>query len=375
MALTRRRFVETIGGAGVSLVGGSAGTTQTRTYTPPPADPNAIRLDSNENPNAPGPAVTKAVMDALAQAGNRYPRTLVIHLAESLAKVHGVSRDNIFLGAGSGELLKAAVPAFVDAKRALVAGLPTFETCTSTARALGLPVREVAVDASMRLDLSGMEDAAGGAGLLYFCNPNNPTSTICPTREVEAMIDRLAQRSPETTILVDEAYAHFVESRDYSSLAARAAKDRRVLVLRTFSKVYGLAGLRIGYAIGHPDTLAALRLQTTSDFLTVTSVAAAIAALGDEALVRDQVLQNRAARAATVKVFQDLGFTVYPSEANFILVDVKRRPDEFLVACRERSVSVGRPFPGLKTQARISIGTADEMQRAAVVFKAVLAKA
>ena len=374
MALTRRRFVEALGAAGASsMMGGSAGALQTRAYTPPPQNPNAIRLDSNENPNAPGPSVTKAVMEALTQ-GNRYPRN-VVNLADGLAKLHGVARENIFVGAGSGELLKAAVPAFVDSKRSLVAGLPTFETCTGTARALGLPVREVMVDASMRLDLPAMEEAAGGSGLVYFCNPNNPTSTIWPTRDIEAMIDRLAQRSPETVIIVDEAYAHFVESPDYKSLAARAAKDRRVLVFRTFSKVFGLAGMRVGYAVGHPDTLGALRLTTTSGFLPVTSVAAAIAALGDETLVREQVQGNRAARAATVKAFQDLGFKVFPSEANFILVDVQRTPEEFIAACRQHNVSIGRPFQGLRTQVRISIGTADEMQRAAVVFKNILAKA
>jgi histidinol-phosphate aminotransferase len=373
MALTRRRFVKTLGAASVTSLGGSASPAQTRSYTLPPADPNAIRLDSNENPNAPGPSVAKAVMEALAQ-GHRYPRNAA-QLAELLAKAHGVSSDNVFVGAGSGELLKASVPAFVDAKRPLVTGLPTFDTCARVARSLGLAVREVPVDSSMRLDLKAMEDAAGGAGLLYFCNPNNPTSTMWPTRDVEAMIDRLGQRSPETVILVDEAYAHFVESPEYKSLASRAAKDRRLLVLRTFSKVYGLAGLRIGYAVGHPDTIAALRLHTTSDFLAVTSIAAAIAALGDEALVRDQVQRNREARAATIKVFQDLGLTVFPSEANFILVDVKRRQDEFIGACRERSVSLGRPFSGLSTQVRISIGTTDEMRRAAEVFKAVLAKA
>lgn len=375
MALTRRRFVEALGVAGVSVLGGSAraGQGPSPTAMRPAADvANLIRLDSNENPNAPGPAVTKAVMDALT-LGNRYPRNF-IDLGEQLAKLHGVARENVLLGAGSGEFLKSAIPAFVDSKRPLVAGLPTFETCTGTARSLGLPVREVPVDASLRLDLPAMEDAAGGAGLVFFCNPNNPTGAMWPTKDVEGMIDRLAQRSPETVILVDEAYAHFVETRDYWSLAARAAKDRRVLVTRTFSKVFGLAGMRVGYAIGHKDTIAALRLTTTSGFLSVTSVAAALAALGDEAFIAQQVQANRATRASTTKMFQDLGFKVFPSDANFILVDVQRKPEDFQNACRERGVLVGRPFPGLKTHARITLGTAEEMQRAAAVFKAVLTK-
>jgi histidinol-phosphate/aromatic aminotransferase/cobyric acid decarboxylase-like protein len=233
-------------------------------------------------------------------------------------------------------------------------------------------VREVAVDASFRLDLPAMEDAAGGAGLVFFCNPNNPTGTTWPTKDIEAMIDRLAQRSPETVILVDEAYAHFVETDGYWSLAGRAAKDRRVLVTRTFSKVYGLAGLRIGYAIGHKDTIAALKLTTTSGRLPVTSVAAALAVIADESLIREEVRSNREARSAITKSLQDLGFNVLPSDTNFILVDVRQKPEDFQAACKKSQVIVGRPFPGLPSHARISVGSVEEMKGAALVFKSVL---
>lgn len=379
MALTRRRFVEALGAASASVLGGSAQAAAqggppygARGGAPSAADANLMKLDQNENPYAPGPGITKAVMEALT-SGHRYPRNIA-DLAAAVAKAHGVSRENVLLGAGSGELLRSVVPAFVDSKRPLVAGLPTFETCTRTAMSLGLPVREVAIDASLRLDLPAMEDAAAGAGLLFFCNPNNPTGTTWPTKDVEDMINRLGQRSPETLVLIDEAYAQFVESKDYWSLAGRAAKDRRILVTRTFSKACGLAGMRIGYAIGHKDTIATLRLTTTSGFLPVTSVAAALAALSDEGLVRQQVQANNQTRGAAAKGFEDLGFKVYPSDANFILVDVQRKAEEFQAACRERGIAVGRPFPGLPTHSRISIGTAEEMQKAALVFKAILAK-
>ena len=379
MALTRRRFVGALGSvAGASVLGGPAHAGQggppfgARSSMSAAEAANLIKLDQNENPYAPGPSITKAVMEALTQ-GNRYPRNIA-DLVGALAKSHGVARENVLLGAGSGELLRSAIPAFVDSKRPLVAGLPTFETCTRTAVSLGLPVREVAVDASLRLDLPTMEDAAAGAGLLFFCNPNNPTGTTWPTKDVEAMIDRLGQRSPETVVLVDEAYAQFVENPNYWSLAARAARDRRILVTRTFSKACGLAGMRVGYAIGHKDTIATLRLTTTSGFLPVTSIAAAIAALADETFVRQQIVANNQTRAIAAKTFEDLGFKVFPSDANFILVDVQRKPEEFQAACRERGIAVGRPFPSLPTHSRISIGTAEEMQKAAAVFKAVLAK-
>lgn len=380
MPLTRRRFVESIGAATATMTFGAGpslaqapGPAPARPYVPPPPDPLAIRLDSNESPNAPGPAVTKAVMDALTQ-GNRYPRN-VFDLAEALAKVHGVTRDNIFVGAGSGELLKAAVPAFVDSRHGLVSVLPTFNTCVGVAKSLNLPAREVPVTDAMLLDFPALEAASTDAGLVYLCNPNNPTATLVPTKDIEGLLDRLAQRSPDTVTILDEAYAHFVESPEYRSLAARAANDRRLLVFRTFSKVYGLAGLRVGYAIGHPETLARLRMRATSDFLTVTSIAAAIAALAEPDTVTSRVASNREARALTVQEFQSLGLKVFPSEANFILVDVKRPAAEFFAACRKEHVSIGRPFSGLTTQVRISIGTVDEMRRATAVFKRLLTAA
>ena len=240
---------------------------------------------------------------------------------------------------------------------------------------MGFPVREVPVDPSLRLDLPAMEAAALGAGLVFFCNPNNPTGTTWPTKAVEGMIDRLTAASPDTVVIVDEAYAHFVERSDYASLAGRAAKDKHVVVMRTFSKVFGLAGMRIGYAIGHKETIDRLRKTTTSGMIPVTSAAAAIAALKDEALVKQQVQRNNETRASVTKLFGDLGFTVFPSDANFVLVDVKRPPEAFQAACREHGVFVGRPFPGLKTHSRISFGTSDEMVRAAAVFKSVLKNA
>ena len=172
---------------------------------------------------------------------------------------------------------------------------------------------------------------------------------------------------------LDEAYADFVSIKDYTTLSGRAARDRNLLVLRTFSKAFGLAGLRVGYAIGHKDTIAKIKLSMSTDFLSITSVAAAIAALEDETLLRGQVEANRLTRASTVKFFNDLGFAVAPSEGNFILVDIQRKPDAFQAACKAQGVLVGRPFPGLATHSRITLGTAAEMERATAVFKAVLA--
>ena len=374
MALTRRRFVEALGATGVTALAHRPAFAQGGAPAPaPPAEAALIRLDQNENPYGPGPRVVKAMVDAMSR-GHRYPYSATAELRDAVAALHGVARDSVLLSAGSGELLRSSVLAFVDGKRALVAGLPTFEACTSTAEAMGYPVRAIPIDGALRLDLPAMEAAASGAGLVFFCNPNNPTGTTWPTRDLEAMIDRLAASSPDTVILVDEAYAQFVERDDYKSLATRAARDKRVFVTRTFSKAFGLAGMRVGYAIGHPDTIATLRRVTTSGQIPVTSSAAALAALRDEGLIHSAILQNKTARASASRVFEEMGFKVFPSDANFILVDVRRPAADFQAACREQGVLVGRPFAGLKTHSRISFGTPEEMRRAATVFKAVLSR-
>ncbi len=158
------------------------------------------------------------------------------------------------------------------------------------------------------------------------------------------------------------------------SLASRAAREKRILVTRTFSKAFGLAGMRVGYAIGHAETIARQRRATTSGPIPVTSSAAALAALRDEGLVRTAVQRNKAARAAASRIFEDLGFKVFPSDANFILVDVKRPAGDFQAACKKQGVLVGRPFAGLKTYSRISFGTPEEMVRAGAAFKTILSQ-
>jgi histidinol-phosphate aminotransferase len=378
MVMSRRFFVRALGISGAATLGAGralplAAEPQVGPGSAAPVPPGAIKLDQNENPFGPGPRVLEAIREA-ATRGNRYPRNAA-DLVEALAKHHAVKRDNVLIGLGSGELLRASVPAFVSATRPLVAGLPTFETCTLTARRMNFPLREVAVDKDLRLDLAGMEDAAGGAGLVFLCNPNNPTGTLQPTREVSALIDRVAARSPETVVLVDEAYHHYVEDKSYETLAPRAARDRRVLVTRTFSKIHGLAGLRVGYAIGHKDTLELLRAQMTSGYLPVTSVAAALAALEDEAEVKRQIALNRETRSFARTFIEKAGYAVADSHTNFLLVGVRRDAAEFQRACRDAGVLVGRPFPPLAEWSRVGIGAPDEMRRAVELLARVLGAA
>jgi histidinol-phosphate aminotransferase len=297
MSLSRRLFVRSLGVAGATALSARSGWESALAQdvaTPvKPTGPPPIKLDANENPYGPSPAVAKAVAEALAKSGNRYPRNTQ-DLIDALAKHHEVPKDNILIAAGSGELLRVAIPAFTGPTRALVAPLPTFETCTGAARRMNFPVRELVVDKALRLDLAGLDDAAGGAGLLYLCNPNNPTGTVVPTKEIAAICDRLAARSPETFVLLDEAYHHFVADKSYETMIPRAVKDRRVVVTRTFSKIYGLAGFRVGYGLCPPDVAAAcLKVKNAFD-VTQSALDAALASLD----AGDEVARRRAETSA-----------------------------------------------------------------------------
>jgi histidinol-phosphate aminotransferase len=383
MPLSRRTFVRTLslGGAGAlgaSLVAarghealawaldGGAG----QGLRPPPD--GALRLDSNENPHGPSAAALDAVRGAFGEAA-RYPGDATAALAEAVAAAHGVKRENVLLGVGSTEVLRMAVLAFTARDRALVTAAPTFETPTRVAEAAGVPVRAVRVDGALRLDLGAMADRAPGAGLVFVCNPNNPTGTVHPAAAVRDLVDRVRRGSPETVVLVDEAYHEFVDDPGYATAVPLALADPRVVVARTFSKAFGLAGLRVGYAIGLPPALDAMRRHQLTLGVGVLGAAAALATLGERDFVARQRALNREARELTRRFLADGGWAVAPSHANFLLVDVRRDARAFQQACATRGVLVGRPFPPLATHARISIGTLDEMRRALPVFRDVLA--
>lgn len=380
--LSRRRFFQDIGRGGAGALAGSwvafrghealAGLpSEARVQALKGGDRGLIRLDSNENPLGPSAVALEAVRANFGEAG-RYPDNPAVELTDALAKLHGVTDVNIVLGSGSGEVLRMAVYAFTSATRPLVQGLPTFEEAGRYAEIIGTPVVSVPVDARRRLDLDGMAAKATGAGLIFFCNPNNPTGTVHGAAAVSDFIGRVLKSSPETVVLVDEAYHHYVEAPSYASAVPLALEDPRVVVCRTFSKAYGMAGLRVGYAVGHAETIARLRRQKLSNNVNQLGAAAAIAALGDPEAIERERTRNRQVREMTRRALADMGFASDESHTNFIMVDIRRDAKQFQAACRKLGVAVGRPFPPLTQMARISIGTEDEMRQAIAVFRKVL---
>jgi histidinol-phosphate aminotransferase len=380
MALSRRGFVRTlgVGAAGVfsgALVGarGAEAWQATGGRAPSPGSGPLVRLDSNENPLGPGPRTVEAIRAALGEA-SRYPHRAGDSLPEAIARFHAVPKEQVLVACGSGEILRIAVEAFVSPARPLVAALPTFETCTRTAQFLKYPVHEVPVDDHLALDLAAMEDrAAAGAGLVFFCNPNNPTGPVHGRTRVADFVAHVTKRAPDTMILIDEAYHDYVDDPSYSTAVPLALESPQVVVSRTFSKVYGLAGLRIGYAIGRRETLDRLAGWKLGNGINILGIRAAIAAVGDRAHVEEGRAANRRGREALRRSFVDMGYRVAESQGNFILVDVRRDAEAFAKECRAQGIAVGRPFPPLTTWSRITVGTEPEMRQATDVFRKVLA--
>ena len=392
--LTRRKFVSTVGiGAGAAAGAwiASRGRENSLWAALEPelsaqaaaqASAAPIILSSNENPLGPGKAVLDAITASYGPAGavpGRYSNQSGA-LVDALAKHHGVQPANIVLGCGSTQILRSATHLFTARTKAMVGTIPTYEECAGYADMMGHPVRAVPLDPNFNVDLGRLADAARGAGLVFFCNPNNPVATYVGARATRDFLSRVNRISPETTILVDEAYFDYVTAPDHATHIPQAVEDPRIIVARTFSKAYGMAGLRIGYAVGHVDTIRKMAQWdggSGSSSLNVLSMHAATAAVGqDSSFITKERARNTEVRDFTMKWFSDRGMRPTESQANFMFVNIGRPVAPFREACAAKGVRVARNVPPFEnTHCRISFGTMEEMQKAVAVFGEVLGKA
>ena len=376
MATSRRDFLHLLGVNGVAAAtwrpaAGQAASQRTQDRMRQEAA-GSIRLSSNENSHGPGQAVLDAIQSAFPRV-NRYSFAGTSDVQATLARKLSVQPEQIVLGCGSSEILDAAVIAFTSPERGVVTASPTFELVGDLARHMSHAVVEVPVTDTLELDLGQMADKAAGAGLIYICNPNNPTGTLHGGKPIEEFVAAALKREPKVTILIDEAYHEYVERADYKSAIPIALSEPRVIVSRTFSKIYGIAGLRCGYAVGHPDSIRQVSKWLDPLRISVLTTRAALTALADPNRVPAQRQFNHDARTYTEGLLRDAGFPSIASEANFLMVNVKRDIRQFQAACRERGVEIARPFPPLLTYARITIGTMDEMHKAGEAFRQALA--
>jgi histidinol-phosphate aminotransferase len=390
MALSRRNFVRTVGiGAAGALTTSFIGARGRENFIWSALDApleaaqsGTIIISSNENPMGPGQKVLDAIQAAFGADGSRPGRYSgsARNLIDALAKQHGVKPENIVLGCGSTQILRTVTHVFTAKDRPLVATIPTYEECADYAALMGHEVVGVALDSEFKPDLDRFAAASKGAGLVFYCNPSNPSSTYVGAKATRDFITRLNSQSPDTTILVDEAYFEYVTDPDHETFIPMAVQDPRVIVARTFSKAYGMAGLRIGYAVGHPETIkkmAAWDAGSGTSSLNVLAMHGAVAAVEQDAsFITNERARNAAVRDFTMKWFADRGMKPADSQTNFMFVDVGRPVRQFREACAAKGVRVARDFPPFeKTHCRIAFGTMEEMQAAVKVFADVLGKA
>jgi histidinol-phosphate aminotransferase len=309
-----------------------------------------------------------------------------------LAKLNDVNRDQILLGDGSGEILKVCASAFtgpmsndngaidlarptrgpaltfIPGRGRMIVADPTFEAILNHARINRAEVVKVPLTSSYAHDLPKML-AAASEGLVYICNPNNPTASITPKSDLRDFIKRAPK---QTMILVDEAYHHYADSPDYESVIPMVKDHSNLIVARTFSKIYGMAGLRCGYCVAQRETIQRLRPHQTWDSMNIMAVVAALASLNDADQVPNGRKMNSQTKQFVLSEVNKLGHQNIPSQANFVMIDVKRSVVPLIGGLRERGVQVGRLFPALPNHMRVTIGKQAEMETFLTAFREIV---
>ncbi len=328
-----------------------------------------VKISNNENPYGPSQGVRGAMTKAFEESHMYIGAN---GITEAIATHHGLETDNILLGAGSTETLKTIDDAFLQGGGNIVGAEPTYEVTYRYLTNTHAEGNIIPLTSDYRHDLHAMADAVNyGTRFVYVCNPNNPTGTIVSDAEIQDFLDHV----PENMIVViDEAYHHFVEDPAYSSAIKYVKEGRNVIVTRTFSKVYGIAGLRLGYGIAKPELISRMRPFNLGS-INVIAKSAGVQAL-DEPETEARVIQlNNSIKKRVIGQLGDLGYEVIPSETNFFMVGIGRDIDPVRRAFQERNVEIGRRFPPMTEHLRISVGTEAEMDRFMEVWNEVMGPA
>jgi histidinol-phosphate aminotransferase len=326
---------------------------------------DAVMIDSNENPLGPCRAACDA-MSTILPLGGRYSDNLTDDLANTFAQIEGLAPDYVRATVGSTPPLLSSVMAFTSPKKSFVTADPGFEAGLHMAPVVGARVVKVPITKTYAHDVKAMLASAPDAGLFYVCNPNNPTGTLTPHSDIEYLV---ANKPKDAIVLVDEAYIHFSEAPSALDLV-KAGKD--VVVLRTFSKVYGMAGIRCGFVIARPELADRAIEHGGLNFMPVTGVVAATASLKDAQLVPERRRINASIRQQTFEWLDRNGYSYIPSEANFFLLDTKRPGTEVRDAMAKENVLIGRVWPVMPTWVRVTVGTQGEMEKFQAAFQKVM---
>lgn len=365
LTLSRRSFAKVIGaGAAITALPPMAFIANGQTTsTEGPA-----RLHFNENPFGPSPAARRA-LERVSDVAWQYPGAMRDALIAALAKLHGVESDHILPGNGSSEILHTAGTSLVTPARGVLVADPTYEALEQYAASVGAPTTKIPLTRAWAHDTAAMLASKRTHGVIYICNPNNPTASITPKAAVHEVIVRAPA---DSVVIVDEAYAEYVASPDYESVVPMVSRHPNLLVLRTFSKIHGLAGLRIGYAIAQPALLGRLRARQARNTLNAAALSAALASLEDRKWLEESRGRNATVRDHAIAELARMEFTTIPTHANFFMVDVRREIRPLADAMRAGGVAVGRPFPPLTTHLRVTVGTEPQMEKFLGLFRDIV---
>jgi histidinol-phosphate/aromatic aminotransferase/cobyric acid decarboxylase-like protein len=327
--------------------------------------PDAVRINANENPAGPCAAALEACFRA-ARDGGRYQYEEASELAEVVARQEGLEREHVLPYPGSSLALHHAVMAFTSPEKPLVTAEPGYEAPAHAATFVGAKVVRVPLRSGAAAhDVKAMLAVGRNAGLFYVCNPNNPTGTVTPPEDIAYLV---ANKPPGSVVLIDEAYIHFSDE-PMSTRFVQAGAD--VVIARTFSKIYGMAGLRAGFALGRPDLLGKMRAYMAGG-LPVTAMAAAKASLLDPEAAPARKRRNAEIRSGVIAFLERHGYASTPSVSNKFMVDTRRPASQVISAMADENVFIGRPWASWPTHTRVTVGTADEMQKFQTAFLRVM---
>jgi len=364
--LTRRRLLAYLGAgtAAVTASGFPAAYADGGELLPMRKGAARMLLHFNENSLGMSPKATRAAQQVVASAGNRYADDAVAELTVMLAAKHRVPADWVVLGNGSTEVLKSIVTMAANAGGTLVEPTPTFGAVQDYAKAEGMPVIPVLVNTDFTTNLGALRQAANqikGPVLINICNPNNPTGTICNDEALRAWVTNAPKNQ---LFLLDEAYVDYAALNPrYKSLLPLVRKGQENLIIaRTFSKVYGMAGMRVGYGIAAPETTALLKPFTMSYNLSAAGVAAAMASLEDTEFYEHSLNSNAEAKTTLVKALDQLGLDYIPASTNFLLHRIRGPVADYQRRMKANGILVGRRMTAEDGWNRISIGTPSEMK-------------
>jgi histidinol-phosphate aminotransferase len=368
---TRRSFLQVSAAAAAVAVGYGIVTESMLAHAaslPYPYPKDAVLINANENPLGPCGVACDAV-NSVASQGGRYSDWMTGDLIKMFASAEGIKPEYVRAFPGSSGPLHYSVLAFTSPTKSYVTADPGYEAGAHAAKISGARVVKVPLTSTYAHDVKAMLAAAPDAGMFYICTPNNPTGTLTSHSDIEFL---LANKPKDSILLVDEAYIHFSDATTALDLV-KANKD--VIVLRTFSKIYGMAGLRCGFGIGRPDLLEKMTAFSGWSAMPITAVAAATASLKDPRLVPERKQINATIREATFQWLSKNGYAFVPSQSNCFMLDAKRPAKEVIAAMGAQNVFIGRPWPIWPTHVRITVGTQSEMERFQEAFQRFMSSA